>query len=399
MESRALPRSLRVIVTAYLLAAGLCGQQSEAEALPPAPTDLRAYLESVNDRTEALKAVSYRLRIWDRQPDVGYLPIVAEVISEKVPGRLPRLKVDAHAADDAGRWHNMVVHDGETFDQLDWNTRRVVRTPTEFLSRRLQRIRPQLWLAEFTLEDPFDDEVQAASLRHEGRQEVAGVPCEVVLVEYRQRERARWWFGVRDGLPRRVERLRRSSVRVYEISDLRPMVVIPPGTFEYTLPPGFDVRDVRRPDAPAHKRIPAMLEVGREAPRFELTASNGQTVSRRDLRGSVVVLHFWNAWSPPASAEVPKFRTLQQRWGAEGVAFYGVSCYEDPGKDAGAAFQRLQPGYPLLLAGDDLAGRCRVPGVPAWLVIDPAGRVEDCGIGPADEARIERAIRAGLAER
>lgn len=45
-------------------------------------------------------------------------------------------------------------------------------------------------------------------------------------------------------------------------------------------------------------------------PDFELTDSNGNTVSLSDYAGKVVVLNFWASWCPPCRAEMPDFDKL-----------------------------------------------------------------------------------------
>lgn len=72
---------------------------------------------------------------------------------------------------------------------------------------------------------PFMDEVQAPLAELEGQALVNGDRCNVIYVEYKNQQRSRWYFSVKDNLPRKVERIYmqkgREGTRTTIIWDLR----------------------------------------------------------------------------------------------------------------------------------------------------------------------------------
>jgi len=82
---------------------------------------------------------------------------------------------------------------------------------------------------------PFMDEVQAPLAELEGQAIVNGNRCNVIYVEYKKvkdepQSRARWYFDVRDNLPRKVERIytqnRREGTHTTTIWDLHVNVAV-----------------------------------------------------------------------------------------------------------------------------------------------------------------------------
>ncbi len=110
------------------------------------------------------------------------------------------------------------------------------------------------WLPEFLTDTPFVDEMEAHLSRHEGSKSVAGVPCEVVFVEYSANldsSPTRWYFGAIDHLPRRVERLSRKNQadghQTLTISNLQTGGGVDNGAYTLERPDGYtDARDILR---------------------------------------------------------------------------------------------------------------------------------------------------------
>jgi cytochrome c biogenesis protein CcmG/thiol:disulfide interchange protein DsbE len=68
---------------------------------------------------------------------------------------------------------------------------------------------------------------------------------------------------------------------------------------------------------------------GRRAPDF-VFERNGHPARLADLRGHVVILHFWASWCPPCVEEAPALEALAEALQPAGVIVLGISADEDP---------------------------------------------------------------------
>jgi thiol-disulfide isomerase/thioredoxin len=95
--------------------------------------------------------------------------------------------------------------------------------------------------------------------------------------------------------------------------------------------------------------------------------SLGQIVGKKP-----VLLLFWAGWCPICREKVPVLNRIH-REGA--VAVVAVNVKESP-KKVKAAVRSLGIRYPVLLDTDgSVARKYKVPGIPAYIVIDTAGRI------------------------
>src|SRR5713101_1554431 len=68
-----------------------------------------------------------------------------------------------------------------------------------------------------------------------------------------------------------------------------------------------------------------IVVVGDTAPDFSITADNGQTVTRTNFGGKLLVLNFWATWCAPCIEELPSLDAFQRLMGPLGVVVLGVS--------------------------------------------------------------------------
>ncbi|MBI5007337.1 MAG: TlpA family protein disulfide reductase [Nitrosomonadales bacterium] len=62
-------------------------------------------------------------------------------------------------------------------------------------------------------------------------------------------------------------------------------------------------------------RAPAGLKRGERFYDLAFRDSNGKAMKLSDLRGKVVILHFWGSWCPPCRREMPEMQQLHQALG------------------------------------------------------------------------------------
>jgi cytochrome c biogenesis protein CcmG/thiol:disulfide interchange protein DsbE len=158
---------------------------------------------------------------------------------------------------------------------------------------------------------------------------------------------------------------------------------------------GVLVYDLARDDG---SEIPRSVERGElvQAPEWarERLDSEG-TLSLAMLRGSVVVLNFWQSYCPPCVDEAPTLVAASERWQAKNVVFVGIDVQDLRGP-ALKFLERFDIKYPNVKDNGSLVGRYGVTGFPETFFIDKRGRVVSHIIGEANRADLDRGIRLAL---
>jgi len=119
-----------------------------------------------------------------------------------------------------------------------------------------------------------------------------------------------------------------------------------------------------------------------EAPPFEFTTFDGETITLESLRGQGVVLNFWASWCDPCRDEAALLEATWRREKDNGIVFIGLD-YLDQVPAAMAYLEEFDVTYP---SGPDLqsqaARRYGIKGVPETFFITPEGTIAETVIGP-----------------
>ena len=113
---------------------------------------------------------------------------------------------------------------------------------------------------------------------------------------------------------------------------------------------------------------------------FELTSVDGETVSKSDFEGKVLVVDIWGTWCPPCQKEVPHFIELQKELSEQGFQVVGIN-YENGDENEmidtiNAFTEQIPINYPLLLGTQEVQEQ--IPdfsGFPTTIFIDRQGVV------------------------
>ena len=132
----------------------------------------------------------------------------------------------------------------------------------------------------------------------------------------------------------------------------------------------------------------------------------GQDVSLSGLKGKVVIVNFWATWCEPCRVEIPWMIGFQQKYADKGLTILGVAM-DDEGKSVVAPYVQttqfdvdghsMTMNYPIVLGNDDIAAKFGgLLGFPTTIVISRDGKVQKRFIGLADEAELDKQIKALL---
>jgi len=128
-----------------------------------------------------------------------------------------------------------------------------------------------------------------------------------------------------------------------------------------------------------------IITSGDRAPEFRLQKFDGGFVSLSDLRGKVVMVHFWATWCPPCVEEIPALDRLHHSSLGKDFEMLAVSV-DEGGAGAVAAFiQKNKLNIPVLFdPGRDIAGLYGTYKFPETYIVDRQGVVRYKAIGPRD---------------
>lgn len=252
----------------------------------------------------------------------------------------------------------------------------------------------QLYMLEFFHPTPFADEIGGLGQTYEGQQDVGGVKCDVVYVKYRQMGlEARWYFGVNDHLPRRVDRVfplgMITGVRTLSISNLNTHPEIRNCDFRPACPENFSKRQL------AQRLNRDLLARGSQAPNWELPTSDGRILKLSDLRGQVVVLDFWATWCDYCKKSMPAVQKVRDAYKSKPVKFIAVHCW-DPNGDPLAFLKARNLSFDAVVRGDKIAENYMVSGLPTYYVIDADGKIVFGGTGSNQHVDLTQVIDRAL---
>lgn len=118
------------------------------------------------------------------------------------------------------------------------------------------------------------------------------------------------------------------------------------------------------------------------APEIELTRPDGTTVILSELRGRVVVLHFWATWCAPCARELPGLLAFADDVASTGVTVLAVSL-DDSWKNVSTFLGGSVPES-VVRAGGDAARLYGVGPIPQTFLVRPNGEVAFAARGPRD---------------
>jgi cytochrome c biogenesis protein CcmG, thiol:disulfide interchange protein DsbE len=128
------------------------------------------------------------------------------------------------------------------------------------------------------------------------------------------------------------------------------------------------------------------------APDLTLTDLGGKTVKTSSLTGKVVVVNFWAAWCTPCAKEAPRFVSLQEKYGSQGLQVIGISI-DDADGDLRDFCRRVQVNYPVIAGDKKIAeGYGGILGLPTTFIIGRDGCIRKKLTGSTNFDELEREV-------
>lgn len=127
-------------------------------------------------------------------------------------------------------------------------------------------------------------------------------------------------------------------------------------------------------------------EMNETAPDFSVKERGGKAVNLNELKGKVVLLHFWATWCKPCREEFPLFQKLHEEFKEKDFVLLPIAIDPDmTGEEINSFAKGLGASFPVYLAKEGkITGKYWTWGVPSTYFINREGRIVGRAIGPRD---------------
>jgi thiol-disulfide isomerase/thioredoxin len=146
------------------------------------------------------------------------------------------------------------------------------------------------------------------------------------------------------------------------------------GVIHFTVTPGRTQLDLGKVSIPSIK----LPKVGDLAADFEITAPDGSKSRLAALRGKYVLIDFWATWCGPCVAKLDEVERLRKELGPDRLVVVGANLDSDATRARDFLKSKPLPWQHALLgdwSSTDVPRRYAISNVPAYVLIDPAGRI------------------------
>ena len=124
---------------------------------------------------------------------------------------------------------------------------------------------------------------------------------------------------------------------------------------------------------------------------------SGQDYETSALRGSLLLLNFWAAWSPASTRELPELASLAKEFRDDGLVVYGVCLDDAPAAELLVFAERQGVRYPLVWPGKNLLDAIQpLETIPYTVLIDNNGKIVARFRAPIKPRDLREAIEKNL---
>lgn len=125
--------------------------------------------------------------------------------------------------------------------------------------------------------------------------------------------------------------------------------------------------------------------------------ATGQTFETQNLKGKLVLLNLWAAWSPASAKELPEVVDLNEKFSKKGLLTLGVCLDDAPTAGLLVFAERHGIHYPLLRPGDQTLDQFNpIETIPYTVLLDSEGKILRRFRGPFKPSEVRAAIEENL---
>lgn len=129
-------------------------------------------------------------------------------------------------------------------------------------------------------------------------------------------------------------------------------------------------------------------------PEWELRDLTGDEYNSADLKGDVVLMHFWATWCGICRTEIPTLKEWDRRYRRKGFKIMAVAMEDTENKEIQAFVKGQRMKYKVLRGDSDIAEAFGgVDGVPTTFLVDRNGNIKLYQKGQMDKGFTEAIIK------
>lgn len=125
--------------------------------------------------------------------------------------------------------------------------------------------------------------------------------------------------------------------------------------------------------------------------------ATGQDFEIQNLKGKLVLLNLWAAWSPASAKELPEVVHLHEEFSQKGLITLGVCLDDAPPAGLLVFAERHGIHYPLLRPGEETLDQLNpIETIPYTLLFNSEGKILRRFRGPFKPSEVRQAIEENL---
>lgn len=144
-------------------------------------------------------------------------------------------------------------------------------------------------------------------------------------------------------------------------------------------------------------RTMTAYEQARQAPSFELPATDGQTRRLSDFDGQYVLVNFWAVWCHPCRKEMPSMQRVYEELRSDGLAMLAI--HVGPSLTGAKKYaEELGLSFPIVVDAEMALSQWQVRGLPTTFLLDREGKIVAGAVGERewDSPELVRQLREYL---